>query len=219
MATSKKLTQIATSIVLEKATKDKLAVLKQQQRADQQQKTSCGEPSGPHAEEVADEGFDDLSHWREQRMQQLKLARQRLTALKESGHGEYSEIVESEFLGIVTKAPKAVCHFYSPRFERCRIMDKHLEIIAKAHVKTRIFKMNAEKAPFFSSKLMIRSLPSLVFFIDGVAVHTVVGFAELGSRDDFKTSTLLKLMLKHRVCDNVLKQISSDSEDSEDADK
>ncbi|KAL8438001.1 hypothetical protein ACSSS7_000571 [Eimeria intestinalis] len=156
-------------------------------------------------EEAADEGFDDLTHWREKRMQQLKLARQRQTALREQGHGEYSEITEADFLGVVTKAPRAVCHFFSPRFERCRIMDKHLEIIAKTHEETRVF----------NAKLAIRSLPSLVFFLDGVAVHTVVGFSEWGGRDDFKTSALAKLMLKHKVCDNLLKQISSGSEESD----
>ncbi|KAL8274625.1 hypothetical protein Esti_001454 [Eimeria stiedai] len=65
--------------------------------------------------------------------------------------------------------------------------------------------MNAEKAPFFSAKLAIRSLPSVVFFIDGVAVHTLVGFSELGGGDEFETSALAKLMLKHKVCDNLLK--------------
>ncbi|OEH79222.1 thioredoxin domain-containing protein [Cyclospora cayetanensis] len=144
-----------------------------------------------------------------------QLARQRQTSLREKGHGEYSDIPETEFLGVVTPAPRAVCHFYSPRFERCRIMDKHLEILAKAHPETRIFKMNAEKAPFFSTKLQIRSLPTLVFFIDGVAVHSVVGFTELGGVDDFKTATLAKLMLKHKVCDNLIAQISSGSEESD----
>lgn len=35
-------------------------------------------------------------------------------------------------------------------------------------------------------------------------MHTVVGFAEMGGRDDFRTSTLAKLMVKHKVCDNLL---------------
>ncbi|XP_026192755.1 phosducin-like protein 3 [Cyclospora cayetanensis] len=184
METSDKLTQIATNIVLEKAAKDKFSALKQQQLHrvhDPQKNGSAGSQNQEKDEEEPDgEGFDDLSHWREKRMQQLK-----------------------------------VCHFYSPRFERCRIMDKHLEILAKAHPETRIFKMNAEKAPFFSTKLQIRSLPTLVFFIDGVAVHSVVGFTELGGVDDFKTATLAKLMLKHKVCDNLIAQISSGSEESD----
>ncbi|KAL8446219.1 hypothetical protein Emed_005174 [Eimeria media] len=109
MASSEKLTQIATNIVVEKATKDKLTVLKRQQQESQQPRHPKEEASGPQEEEQAgDEGFDDLTHWREKRMQQLKIARQRKTALREQGHGEYSEITEAEFLGIVTKAPKAV---------------------------------------------------------------------------------------------------------------
>ncbi|KAL8274624.1 hypothetical protein Esti_001453 [Eimeria stiedai] len=142
MESLEKLTQIATNNVVEKATKDKLTVLKTQQQESHKHKHSKEEPSGPQEEEeAADEGFDDLTHWREKRAQQLKLARRRKTALREQGHGEYSEITEAEFLGIVTKAPKAVCHFFSPRFERCRIMDKHLELIAKTHEETRVFKI------------------------------------------------------------------------------
>ena len=68
-----------------------------------------------------------------------------------------------------------------------------------------LFRICAEKAPFFSAKLKIRCLPTLVFFIDGVSVHSVIGFAELGGTDGFKTAALARLMLKHRVCDNLLR--------------
>ncbi|KAL8435417.1 hypothetical protein Efla_005158 [Eimeria flavescens] len=110
MATSEKLTQIATNIVLEKAAKDKLTVLRRQQEGTQTQSLpQDGGTSAPQQEEEAvEEGFDELSHWRERRMQQLKLARQRQTALREKGHGEYSEIAEAEFLSVVTTAPRAV---------------------------------------------------------------------------------------------------------------
>jgi hypothetical protein len=69
----------------------------------------------------------------------------------QSGHGELREIVEDDFLKEVTSA-KYVCsyhpiyvlqgktsmcccrltlvHFYHPEFETCRVMDKHLRIIA-----------------------------------------------------------------------------------------
>ncbi|OEH79223.1 thioredoxin domain-containing protein [Cyclospora cayetanensis] len=76
METSDKLTQIATNIVLEKAAKDKFSALKQQQLHrvhDPQKNGSAGSQNQEKDEEEPDgEGFDDLSHWREKRMQQLK---------------------------------------------------------------------------------------------------------------------------------------------------
>jgi hypothetical protein len=36
-------------------------------------------------------------------------------------------------------------------------------------------------------KLQVRTLPCVVAFVGGVAVDRVVGFAELGGKDDFPT--------------------------------
>jgi len=53
----------------------------------------------------------------------------------------------------ITAAKKCVVHFYHTDFHRCRIMDKHLEILAHNHPETLFLKINAEKAPFFCAKL------------------------------------------------------------------
>ncbi|CDJ38415.1 hypothetical protein, conserved [Eimeria tenella] len=94
-------------------------------------------------------------------------------------------------------------------------MDKHLEILAKVHVETRFFKLNAEKAPFFSAKLRVWQLPTLALFRSGVSVHSIIGFAELANKDNFKTKTLERLLKKYGVCEDPLRQISSGSEDSD----
>lgn len=64
--------------------------------------------------------------------------------------------------------------------------------------------MAAEKAPFFSAKLHIRTLPSLVLFLDGVAIKTLVGFTPFGNKDDFSTSTVARVLLREKVIDNNL---------------
>ncbi|PHJ18610.1 thioredoxin domain-containing protein, partial [Cystoisospora suis] len=73
-------------------------------------------------------------------------------------------------------------------------------------------RLNAEKAPFFTSKLNIRCLPSVVLFKNGVAVYTLVGFQALGGVDDFPTSRLEKLLLKHRVATKLPGRELSDNE-------
>jgi thioredoxin-like negative regulator of GroEL len=52
--------------------------------------------------------------------------------------------------------------------------------------------LNAEKSPFFVQKLAVKMLPSVICFIDGVAVDRVVGFSELGNTDEFKTIELTR---------------------------
>ena len=65
------------------------------------------------------------------------------------GHGDYREITEQEFLPTVTKTQYCVCHFYHNDFERCKIVELHLQRICKEHLETRFIRLNAEKAPFF----------------------------------------------------------------------
>jgi len=65
------------------------------------------------------------------------------------GHGQYTEIVESEFLPNVTGSKFVICHFYHKDFERCKIVDMHLRNIAKQHTEAKIIYLDAEKSPFF----------------------------------------------------------------------
>jgi hypothetical protein len=49
---------------------------------------------------------------------------------KANGHGALKEIVEEEFLPVVTKTTFVICHFYHKDFERCKIIDHHLKLIS-----------------------------------------------------------------------------------------
>ena len=86
-------------------------------------------------------------------MAQMKLERQELEENMAKGHGQYQEIVEDEFLPTVTKSPFVAVHWYHKDFERCKIFDHHLAMIAKQHVETKFCKIDAEKCPFFVEKL------------------------------------------------------------------
>ena len=68
---------------------------------------------------------------------------------KINGHGTYTEIIEEEFLPLVTKSTFVIVHFYHKDFERCKIVDMHLRKIAHIHTEARFCTLDAEKAPFF----------------------------------------------------------------------
>ena len=101
-----------------------------------------------------------------------------------------------DFLPQVTKTQYVVCAFFHKDFERCKIIDMHLQKIAPQHTETRFIKLDAEKAPFFVEKLQIQVLPTLVCFEDGIAIDRIVGFDELGGEDDFPTMTLIRRLVK-----------------------
>ena len=50
-----------------------------------------------------------------------------------------------------------VVHFSHPEFFRCRIADKHLRLLAHKHRSCKFIHLNAEKAPFFVTKLAIQA--------------------------------------------------------------
>lgn len=73
---------------------------------------------------------------------------------------------------------------------RCKILDKHLAILAKKYVETKFIKLNAEKAPFLTERLHIKVLPTLALLVDGKTKDYVVGFSDLGNTDEFPTEML-----------------------------
>jgi len=113
--------------------------------------------------------------------------------------GQIKDIVETEFLDTMLKNKKVICHFYHKDFERCKIMEKHLEIIALTHGETVFVRIDAEKTPFFTTKLNIKVLPTVVLFNDGKAYDRIIGFDELGLKDDFPTINLTRRLVKAKI--------------------
>ena len=127
------------------------------------------------------DGDDDVMRsMRDVRLAALKAKQAQHAEDMANGHGKYSEISEDQFLPVVTKTRFVILHFYHKDFERCKIVDMHLSQIAKQHTETHFVKIDAEKCPFFVAKLQVQMLPTIVCFIDGIAVDRVVGFEELG---------------------------------------
>ena len=199
---------IATQLTCEKVIEDKLAARAANEES-AATSTSTGEVATAQAvyrgeEKDSDDDMDmedskEYMEYKQKRIAEMKAAKEQAIIDKAKGHGEYREIIETEFLEHVTKSARVVCHFYHRDFERCKIVDMHLKKISATHLETRFIKIDAEKAPFFVCKLLIKVLPTIVCFLDGVATDRVVGFDELGARDDFPTLLLTRRLVRAKV--------------------
>ena len=136
-----------------------------------------------------------LQGLRAQRMKEMKQQQKEEIENAMKGHGTYSEISEDQFLPTVTKTKYCIVHFFHKDFERCKIVDHHLSQIVHKHKEALIVKIDAEKCPFFVTKLQVQMLPSIISFIDGIAVDRIIGFEELGGTDDFPTLIMIRRLI------------------------
>jgi hypothetical protein len=158
-----------------------------------------------------DEGADDdhaLRQIREQRLRQIQQTQREKIENIGKGHGQYREIVQDDFLKEMCSSERVVCHFYHRDFERCKIFDMHLNKLAQRHLETKFVKIDAEKTPFFTAKLLIQTIPTVVFFFDGVGRQKIIGFDGLSDGlpddkvDEWPTIKLARLMGSAGIIDN-----------------
>lgn len=135
-----------------------------------------------------------LEAFRQRRLAEMKKAHVKADENNAKGHGEVRTITQDEFLPECTGSSKyVVVHFFHDDFERCKIMDHHLKIMAPLHLSCKFVRINAEKAPFFVAKLAIQTLPTLLVFKDGKTIDRLLGFDGLSDSknpDQFSTSRL-----------------------------
>ena len=201
------LNQLAFDIVKDKVIEDKTkAYMEEQEKKEKEE-----------AQKQKEEGLEDLDEIdsEEERIMQKELEKMRKTAeskreelskkIKNDKYGDYTEIIETEFLDTMLKNEKVVCHFYHKDFERCKIIDKHLRIIAPNHRETLFVKIDAEKTPFFTAKLKVRVLPTIILFVKGKAIHRFIGFQDFGMNDDFPTINLSRQLVLFKMIEGKTK--------------
>ncbi|GJE84510.1 thioredoxin-like protein [Phanerochaete sordida] len=153
---------------------------------------------------------DESAAVRERGLEQLKKQMEALKKLKDTGHGQYSEILdEKQVLQATVSEPLCVVHFYHSNFRRCKIMDKHLAKLAPKYFHTRFIRVFVENVPFLVTKLGVKVLPAVWAFVDGVSKDRIIGFEELGNEDDFQTSVLESRLLRAGVIRKELEEDSS----------
>jgi hypothetical protein len=83
------------------------------------------------------EDDSEMDAFREQRLQQLHAEFDKARRLKANEHGTYTEIKdEKALMDITTSTKMCVVHFFKADFNRCRIMDTHLEVGSSAFLAT-----------------------------------------------------------------------------------
>jgi hypothetical protein len=126
---------------------------------------------------LLDEEDPGLAHLREVRIAQLKQEQITRATNRSLGHGTLRTIVQDEFLTECTGSSRFVCvHFFQDEFERCKIMDFHLKVIAEEHYECKFLRIDAAKAPFFVTKFKIQTLPSLFLYDNGKEIGRLTGF-------------------------------------------
>ena len=146
-----------------------------------------------------------FAHLREARIQALATELARAKAQRNEGYGTYTRITnEKELMQMTTSTKYCIVHFYKSDFNRCRIMDQHLEELAPLHLQTKFLKIDVEQAPFLVQRLSIKVLPCVIAFVDGIGVDRIVGFEGIGySEDTFKTEDLEKRFLGCGVIEKI----------------
>ena len=126
---------------------------------------------------LLDEEDPSLVQLREARLAQLKREQMSRAQNVSLGHGTLRTIVQDEFLPECTGSSRFICiHFFQDEFERCKIMDFHLKIIAQEHIECKFLRIDAAKAPFFVAKFKIQVLPSLFVYDNGKEIGRLTGF-------------------------------------------
>ncbi|CAO1632573.1 unnamed protein product [Parajaminaea phylloscopi] len=98
---------------------------------------------------------------------------------------------EKEAIKLLEKSGrKVVLHFSHAEFQRCKLMDQHLEHLAAIHPTTLFLGISPLKAPFLVHKMDVKVLPYIVCFVDGQVKDRLVGFEELGNTDTFRMHQL-----------------------------
>ena len=134
---------------------------------------------------------DDFEALHQRRLTELKRKQIVKQEYLKNGHGEYTVIdSEKDFFAQSKKSKNLVCHFFRDSTFRCKILDKHLNVLAGQHVETKFITVDVEKCRFLVDRLRIKVLPTLCIVKNGKTIDYVVGFDDLGGRDDFPTEML-----------------------------
>ena len=172
--TGKAYAEIASKVAAEK----KAAAAAKQNRIDREM-TLDKENNDRHRNCDDDGGDDedaDLRELREQRLKALKNQQRETIDQVSKGHGQYREIVQDDFIQEVTSSDRVVVHFYHRDFERCKVMDMHLRKLSLRHLEAKFCRIDAEKTPFFTAKLVIETLPTVCCFVDGKCLGKIIGY-------------------------------------------
>ena len=112
---------------------------------------------------------------------------------------------ERDFFETCKKSKHVVCHFYRDSAFRCKIVDMHLEKLARSHMECKFVKINAERSQFLTERLKIKVIPTIALIKENKPIDYIVGFTDLGNTDDFDTE-----MLEWRIARSAIIEYNGD---------
>jgi len=164
------------------------------EKAEERAQRQTDDPNSTGAGAADDSDDDELASLRQRRMQVMKLQSEKEAVWRQKQHGSYREISQDDFFNIVVRekggSEDCAVHFYHKDFERCKVMDRHLQDLAPAMMHVKIVKLDAERAPFLVQRLRITMLPCVLLFHNDVNVDRIVGFDGCGEGDSIEPEAL-----------------------------
>ena len=118
---------------------------------------------------------DEIEKLGEKWLRQMNPLAKQQEEWKNQGHGEYREI------------PEEKC---ATSTWRCKIVDKHLVILAPQALRNKVINPSVEWSPFLCESLKILVIPTIAIVIDAKTKDYIKGFDDLGGTDDFPTEML-----------------------------
>lgn len=121
-------------MVMEEAIKDKTAMMEAEMIADQIAQQAEDPEEQEEEDKDSDSDFDDdgtaFRNMKEMRIAAMKAEQSQKQIDIVNGHGQYNEISEMQFLPTVTTSQFIIVAFFHKDFERCKIVDMHLNKIS-----------------------------------------------------------------------------------------
>lgn len=199
--------RIATDMVVQRAVDDKMTQATDQMKKDSQRKAKAKRKTFAYESEESEEFDSDCSmdSAEEEIMRRMKdrMGTDRDERRKEDEKmkkdtGVLKEIHEKEFFDLIkNKKERIVATFYHEDFNRCKILNSHMEKLAHLHPESLFVKINVQKSPFMVQKLKLKTLPTMIYFQNGNARDRVIGFEDFGNRDDFKTQVVATRLARY----------------------
>jgi hypothetical protein len=141
---------------------------------------------------------NDLAAIRRKRIDQLKVMQKRKEGWLAKGHGIYQEINDpTQFFEWAKRSERVVVHFGRSGSERCNILDHHFKKLAPAHFETLFCRVDCEKLQSLPAHFHVMMLPTIMLIEGGNTFHSIIGFDEMGGKDDFTTETFVKLLMHY----------------------